>query len=198
MPPPLISWGGLAGRNPRSRPEMTTRKSGTVKTHYPFSCTSSLILVKKCDDPDETLGADSYLSDTACVPVATSPRPPLAVIRPLGKKVSKTHPIFRPNCLVVSRGILRFPGLLSGGRAPNALRARAPIFLSCLYDGERACRNTNLFLCAFFGAVLLRPPHRGISWKKSNFLISDKSLLFFSPIGSCDLRGWRHIRPANG
>ena len=108
MPPPLIAWGGLAGRNPRSRPEMTTRKSGRLNVPYPFSCTSSLSLVKKCDDPDETLGADSYLSDTACVPVASSPRPPLAEIRALGRKVSKTHPIFRPNCLAVSRGICGF------------------------------------------------------------------------------------------
>ena len=130
MPPLLIAWGGLAGRNPRSRPEMTTRKSGRLNVQEPFPCTSSLIWVKKCDDPDETFGADNYLSDTACVPVATSPRPPLAEIRPLRKKVSKTHPIFRPNCLVVSRGILRFPGLLSGGRLPNELRARAPIFLA--------------------------------------------------------------------
>ena len=150
MPPPLISWGGLAGRNPRSRPEMTTRKSGTLNLQDPFSCTSSLILVKKCDDPDETFGADNYLSDTACVPVATSPRPPLAEIRPLGKKVSKTHPIFRPNCLVVSRGILRFPGLLSGGRAPNALRARAPIFLAASMVANGPAETQT----CFYGRVL--------------------------------------------
>ena len=52
---------------------------------------------------------------------------------------------------MVSRGIVRFASLLSGSRVPNALPARAPIFLAAAYRGERVVRNTNLLLCADFG-----------------------------------------------
>ena len=72
---------------------------------------------------------------------------------------------------MVSRGILRFASLLSGSRVPNALPARAPIFLAAAYRGERVVRNTNLLLCAVFGTDLLRVPHRRISWKKCYILI---------------------------
>ena len=57
------------------------------KRSQPFLCSSALVLVKIFDDPVETSRVDSLLSETACVPVATSPRAPLAEISALEKKV---------------------------------------------------------------------------------------------------------------
>ena len=44
-------------------------------------------LIEKFDDRDETFRVDSLLSETACVPFATSPRAPLAEISALENKV---------------------------------------------------------------------------------------------------------------
>ena len=127
------------------------------------------------------LGWTTSLPGLSVRPSRPRPVPLLRRYGRLKNKFQKKHPIFGPNCWVVSRGNLRFSGLLSGGRLPNALPARAPIFLAAAYRGERVVRNSNTLLCAPKWSAVLRVAHPGISWKKCYILNSDKRLLFFSP-----------------